>query len=214
MPGVNIDDIGNIIRFAVRHLPTVRGVHFQPISYFGRYPSKPDDNGRITIPEVLCEIDRQTDRLARASDFRPSCGANAFCSFHANYVLHESGEWIPQPHGSPAQTDLRATNTARQSQEFVARRWSAPTYCETEKTSSSGCCGNVESLDRFLEEMNRRSFFLSGMAFQDVWTLDLERLQECYVHVVSPDNRIIPFCAYNATSWEGKSLYSFEVDRS
>ena len=38
VPGVNTDAIGEIIRFALPRVPGVRGVHFQPISYFGRYP--------------------------------------------------------------------------------------------------------------------------------------------------------------------------------
>jgi hypothetical protein len=45
------------------------------------------------------------------------------------------------------------------------------------------------------------------MAFQDAWNLDLERLRECFIHVVAPDRRIVPFCAFNLTSAAGKSLY-------
>ncbi|MEW5956791.1 MAG: radical SAM protein, partial [Chloroflexota bacterium] len=43
VPGVNTGQIGDIIEFAVQHAPAVRGVHFQPISYFGRYPQPPTD---------------------------------------------------------------------------------------------------------------------------------------------------------------------------
>ncbi|MEI2659689.1 MAG: hypothetical protein V9G11_06910 [Bifidobacterium adolescentis] len=45
------------------------------------------------------------------------------------------------------------------------------------------------------------------MAFQDAWNLDLERLRECYIHEVSPEANLIPFCAYNLTDANGKSLY-------
>ncbi len=37
VPGVNTEEIGAIIRFALEKVPLVRGVHFQPISYFGRF---------------------------------------------------------------------------------------------------------------------------------------------------------------------------------
>ena len=37
VPGVNIHQIGAIIEFAKTGLPMVRGVHFQPVTYFGRY---------------------------------------------------------------------------------------------------------------------------------------------------------------------------------
>jgi uncharacterized radical SAM superfamily Fe-S cluster-containing enzyme len=45
------------------------------------------------------------------------------------------------------------------------------------------------------------------MAFQDAWTLDLERLRDCYIHTASPDGRLVPFCAYNLTDRLGHSLY-------
>ena len=35
-PGVNEDEIGGILRFALARGKALRGVHFQPVSYFGR----------------------------------------------------------------------------------------------------------------------------------------------------------------------------------
>ena len=61
VPGVNTEDIGNIIRLALVQMPAVRGVHFQPICYFGRYPLDPSDDMRITIPEVIRAIEAQTN---------------------------------------------------------------------------------------------------------------------------------------------------------
>lgn len=66
---------------------------------------------------------------------------------------------------------------------------------------------NTDSLDEFLDRAERYSFCLSGMAFQDVWTLDLDRLRECFIHVVAENGRIIPFCAYNLTDGNGRAFY-------
>ena len=44
----------------------------------------------------------------------------------------------------------------------------------------------------FLERKRTHTFCISGMAFQDAWTLDLERLQDCYIHTASPDGRLVP----------------------
>ena len=63
-----------------------------------------------------------------------------------------------------------------------------------------------DAFDRFLAS-RRRTLGLSAMVFQDAWTLDLERLRQCHIHIVSPDARVIPFCAYNLTSVDGTSLY-------
>ena len=47
------------------------------------------------------------------------------------------------------------------------------------------------------------------MGFMDAWTLDLERLKECYIHVVTGEEnvRLIPFCAYNLTAEDGTCKY-------
>ncbi|MCJ7442932.1 MAG: radical SAM protein [Methanotrichaceae archaeon] len=48
-----------------------------------------------------------------------------------------------------------------------------------------------------LREFHNKTLFLGAMHFQDVFNMDLERLQRCGVHYATPDGRIIPFCAYN-----------------
>ena len=63
--------------------------------------------------------------------------------------------------------------------------------------------------DVFLERKRTHSFFVSGMAFQDAWTLDLERLRDCCIHVAGRDGRLVPFCAYNLTDKYGR-LYRNE----
>jgi uncharacterized radical SAM superfamily Fe-S cluster-containing enzyme len=68
----------------------------------------------------------------------------------------------------------------------------------------------LDALDTFIreaEQLERETLAISGMAFQDAWTLDLERLSRCYIHIVNPDGALIPFCAYNLTSQGGRSLY-------
>ena len=65
----------------------------------------------------------------------------------------------------------------------------------------------MDDLDRFLARARTHTFSISAMAFQDAWNLDLERLRGCCIHVVAPDGRLVPFCAYNLTSSEGRALY-------
>lgn len=47
-PGINLDQLGAILDFALEWLPVVRGVHFQPITYFGRFPGQP--HTPLTLP--------------------------------------------------------------------------------------------------------------------------------------------------------------------
>ena len=63
------------------------------------------------------------------------------------------------------------------------------------------------SLDDFLSLARSNTFSVSAMAFQDVWNVDLERLRDCCIHIMTPKGELVPFCAYNLTALDGKSLY-------
>jgi uncharacterized radical SAM superfamily Fe-S cluster-containing enzyme len=69
---VNENQIGAIIRFAREWIPTVKGVHFQPMTYVGRYPSSPRNEDRILISEVLTAIEEQTGGELRIENMLPS----------------------------------------------------------------------------------------------------------------------------------------------
>jgi len=213
VPGINTENIGSIIDFAVKRMPAIRGVHFQPVSYFGRYPLQPSDKDRITIPEVIRSIEHQTKGAIKTEDFRPPQGENAYCSFHGNFVLMRDGvlKTLTEDKPSGCCQPQPAALGAKKAQRFVAQRWSSSeqSACATTPQDGAACCGtmNVDSMDEFLNRVDRYSLCVSGMAFQDAWNLDLERLRECFIHVVSPDRRVIPFCAYNLTDKQGKSLY-------
>ena len=214
VPGVNDENIGAIVNFAMERMPVVRGVHFQPISYFGRYPKAPADADRITLPEVMQAIERQTKGLIPVASLHPRKAENPYCSFQGNYVRGADGKlkpWVSASSG--ACCGAAVADGTKRAREFVARQWKMPDR-DSVASNHSGCegesCGGMidtGSLDAFLERMERYSFCISGMPFQDAWNLDLERLRQCFVHVVAGEGRIIPFCAYNLTSCDGRSLY-------
>lgn len=206
VPGVNTHNLGDILRFALRQAPAVRGVHFQPVSYFGRYPHSPTDADRITLPEVIAAIERQMQGVIGRDSFAPPGGENALCSFHGNFVLMPEGQLIPltrhDDETSCCCAPSPAGEGAAKSREFVARHWAAP---PAESRPASG--PSFGGWDAFLARAQTHTFCISGMVFQDAWTLDLERLRDCYIHTASPDDRLIPFCAYNLTDQSGRPLY-------
>ena len=53
--------------------------------------------------------------------------------------------------------------------------------------------GTWESLAKFHD----KTLFIGMMHFQDLYNMDLERLQRCGIHYALPDGRIVPFCSYN-----------------
>lgn len=206
-PGVNVDNIGSIIDFALQKLPAVRGVHFQPISYFGRYPGQPDDSMRVTLPEVIRRIEAQTGGRIKAENLAPSGCENAKCSFHGDFTRLQDGRLKPltasksccsnHPEATGGQVD--------KSRNFVAKRWSGVERNQSGPTRTAGF--NLDGWDEILFNIRNNSFSITGMCFQDAWNLDLDRLRDCHVHLVSPEGMLIPFCAYNLTGYDGRSLY-------
>lgn len=225
--GVNTEAVGAIVRQALQLAPVVRGIHFQPVSYFGRFPEDGRGADRFTLPELMRCLEEQTGKLLKVADFSPPGGEHAHCSLHATYVYSANGGLRPL---GAADCDSCCTTDCsgggiRQTVDTVSRRWKLPPGAQfsdaAESPGPGGCCGGsapettrVEGpvdLDVFLKEVSTRSFTISAMAFQDAENLDLERLKGCCISVISPDGRLIPFCAYNLTSREGKSLYRKEA---
>ncbi|MCM5551592.1 radical SAM (seleno)protein TrsS [Pleomorphomonas sp. NRK KF1] len=216
VPGVNTDEIGAIVDFAKGEMPTVRAVHFQPVSYFGRCPEAPHDEDRITLPEVMQALIEHSQGTIRLEDFSPGSAENPFCSFSGRFTVDPSGLFVADPEpvsggccgsaageaaaeGSCCGTASGRSPEVARAQRYVAGQWKSAL---SDETPASG----LEAFDAFLERQGRR-LSLSAMAFQDAWTLDLDRLRQCYIHVAKSDGRAIPFCAYNLTDLDGRSLY-------
>ena len=202
VPGVNDTEVGGILRYAFDRLPAVRGVHFQPVSYFGRYPDATGAPRHMTLPALLRAIERQTHGELKAEYFHPSGAQNAYCGFNASFLLLEDGEI--RPLGAGGGCDCTA-DAARKVADYVARRWSPPQAGEGGKC----CCTDADTsaLDAFLQRVQTHSLAVSCMMFQDAWNLETDRLKQCRLHVAAPDGRLVPFCAYNLTGADGRTLY-------
>jgi len=220
--GINLDQVGDIIRFGVSRAPAVRGVHFQPVGSFGRYPWHNGNEARVTLPELMTALERQTDAMVRVEDFHPPCCEHSLCSFSASFTLDGKGGLGPvwtgpsscctppaSPLARPATADvyhapIRADEGSRQSKSFVARQWGPPPAPEPASPTKV----QADDFSRFLERASlSRRFSISAMGFQDIWTLDLERAKGCCIHVVDARARLIPFCIYNLTAPDGRTLY-------
>lgn len=192
VPGINVSEIGEMLRFALSRAPQVRGVHFQPVSYFGRCELKEPET-RLTIPRILREIEAQTDGAMKEADFAGGGAESAYCSFHASYKRLPGGAL----QALPRRRSHCCCTKSCDARDFVAGRWGAQEHADA----------GEDAFDRFLREANERVFTVSGMAFQDAYNLDLKRLRRCYINEADPERGMVPFCAYNLTSRDGKYLY-------
>ena len=226
--GVNDNNIGEMLQFLLDNIDVVRGIHFQPVSYFGRCP---DEEKRVTMFDVIHSIVDQDSRF-RLRDFAPITSGHPLCCFTGTFLKEGSnvvslmsdakkieGVSCFESAGETV-VPLDSMEVIRRDRDFVLNKWNPEkTACGCDgfmvpkKESSKACTcqpvpsednGETKSLsldqmdfDEFLAHFRNHTFTLSGMAFQDMKNMDRDRLKRCRVQVLSPDNRLISFCAYN-----------------
>lgn len=202
--GVNNKQLWDIVRFGLDRQPHVRGVHFQPMSYFGRFPEEftPD---HVTLPEIMTGLSVQSDNILKAQDFRPPGCEHALCSFSAKYLKKEDGKLMKLGSDSCDCKPIQAEQGALKSIGVTARQWDAVCVDKEEVV------GGEDDLTKFIRMAKTHTFSISAMAFQDGWSLNLERLQGCCIHVAQPDGRLIPFCSFNLTARNGRSLHRHQL---
>ncbi len=213
IPGINDHQIGEIIQFARQYIPVIKGVHFQPVSYFGRYPVHPSDEDRITTPDVLRALEKQTDGEIKASNFLPRRRHDSHCGFSGFFVLNEDDKLVAttvfkprQPSAADCNETAGCVSEANQPSEHVRKFITEkskyiepnPELLEQQKEGT---------LKRFLQRAKTHFLSISGMPFQDAWTVDLERLQGCCIHVITREKKLVPFCAHYITNAAGERLH-------
>ena len=193
--GVNDHEIGEIIRFAVANNPAVRGVHFQPVSYFGRTPGEPADDDRYTLDELIRDICDQAG--IDEGGFVPSHCDHPLCGFHSSFAKMPDGSLFAV---SNSATSGCGVTPATQNRDYIGRSWKR-TDKETLQDGQLQAGGELRirpknepvDFDTFVMSMRRGSFTLTSMAFHDKGNVNMERLIRCSLH--SYDNgKLIPFC--------------------
>ncbi|HWQ30408.1 MAG TPA: radical SAM protein [Negativicutes bacterium] len=201
VPGVNTDNIGKILRFAIAKSPAVRGVHFQPVSYFGRIPERPVDEVRYTLDELIYEIERQTEGQIKIRSLMPSRCDHPLCGFHGDFVVMPNGiEPLSKRYASKSDCCCGSEPvSADKNRAFVARRWER----QAQSQESHSCCNepDIHNMDYFLKCVKSHGFTITAMAFQDAGNLDLERLRRCSLHVFD-NGKFVPFCSYYLSGWD------------
>jgi uncharacterized radical SAM superfamily Fe-S cluster-containing enzyme len=193
---VNLGVIGEIIRFAVKNSPAVRGVHFQPVCLMGRYPGTVRGENRVTLDELISEIRLQSGALIGNAEIIPSLCDHPLCGFHSDFIVIENKKLYPlsakrrtKKTGCCSEIDPAARN-----REFIGKRWASEGKCCCSSRYNKNYSGDMSDMEYFAARAKSHAFTLTAMAFQDAWNLDLERLRSCSLHVFH-NGRMIPFCA-------------------
>lgn len=81
MRGINDHEVGDILKFGLKNIDIVRGVNYQPVSLVGRISKADREKMRITIPDVIKNIEEQTSGTVVKEDWYPVPTVTAFTHF-------------------------------------------------------------------------------------------------------------------------------------
>ncbi len=223
--GVNDHELGAVVRYGIDH-PAVRGVVFQPVTHAGRHVSF-DPRERLTNPDVIHGLVDQCPDWFRASDFFPVPCCFPTCR-SITYLLADDEDVLPIPRllpmddyldyisnrvlpdpslrgvleglwsassvpGSDAMVEglgaaLGSLNLPREGEDILS---AALETCVS--------CG-IDFPDA-LADVAAKAFMIVIQDFQDPYTLNVRQLMKCCVEEITPDGRLIPFCAYNSVGY-------------
>lgn len=212
---LNDSETGELIAYAKKHMPIVKGVHFQPISYFGRYPN---DKGRIiwdrmNLSDVIDCLISQTGGEMKKKDFVPRKRYDSHCAFSALYYLETDGRLKSITENARDRLISKHTDFAKKANAFTNRHWKMQKpdmpseECDEEKTHNTH---ERQYMKEFIERLKNYTLSVSGMGFQDAYNIDIGRLRGCCVHVITYNGQAVPLCAFHVTSLEGERLYQNE----
>lgn len=203
--GVNEDEYGAIVDYAFTR-PHVKGVVFQPTFYSGRHPEF-DPLDRVTLPDVIDGVASQSNYELRKSDFFPIPCCYPNCST-ATYVYVEDGKATPLTRLIEHEDYMDYfSNRALPDSEYFTKRmglealYSASAVPGSEKMLKSYC--NVCNQPPDLGELAEKVKMILVQPFMDAWNFDVKRVMKCCVGEITPNGKVVPFCAYNSV-YRGK----------
>ncbi len=184
--GVNDQQIGDILRFALENSDVVAGLALQPAFTSGRFDATraiPMSSG-----DVIFSLAEQSEGLIDVKDIWPLGCSNPLCDTGVFLVKsddaeHESGFY-------PA--------SRRMTMEEYAKGYSPD--------SPQGSVFLDILYKKGVEVKTGLSVII--MNYMDAVSMDTQRLRECSMMVTVPDGRAIPFCSYHLTNTAGERIYS------
>ncbi len=220
--GVNDGDVGEVLRTAL-DTPYVGGVVFQPL--FGA--NAVDPNARVTTTGVIRRLGLQAPELIKPEDFVALPCSHPDCTALTYLVRDDHGAWrslpdllgrdrmrehlglagnrlIPDDAMWEGLSGLLSGSMSASRSEMVEHLVRLATACRLDvggfaRTLARSVLGRTDGIEEAAKRVKR----ISVKGFMDPWTLNVERLRQCCVHVATveaagagPGVRI-PFCARN-----------------
>ncbi len=206
--GVNDDEIGKIIEFALKQ-KCVRGVTFQPTQVAGRTENFNPATDRITLTDVRRKILEQTN-IFKPNDLLPvPCNPDALVM---GYALKLSGQTFPLTrYIDPTHLLDNSRNTIIYEQDDALKEKMIDIFSTgisvdrvEENMKQLLCClPQIEAPGLGYENL----FRIIIMRFIDAYDFDVRAIKKSCVHIVHKDGRIIPFETMNLFYRDDKEAY-------
>jgi hypothetical protein len=200
---VNEDELGAVVRFGIGH-PAVRSVVFQPVTHSGRHNTF-DPLTRLTNADIVHGLVAQCPEWLRLSDFFPVPCCFPTCR-SITYLLVDGENVVPIPRLVDIEDHLDYISN-RVVPDLAVRHaleklWSASAVPGTAATAVQLECATCGiDLPDALRSLTDKAFMIVIQDFQDAYTLNVKQLMKCCVEEITPDGRLIPFCAYNSVGY-------------
>ena len=225
--GINSDQLGGIIEFAVENRDVIRAVNFQPVSITGRIDHDSRHQMRITIPDAIHLIEEQTGGAIPADAWYPvpammpvgralglmkggpqlELSCHFACGMATFIYIEDDGSYKPITEIIDVDKFLvlleEIANLYADEARGASKRAKAKIAAGARHIKKKGILKDLLNifLDRgdydTLAKFMRRIIMVGMMHFQDPYNFDLERIQHCDINYAVPDGRIIPFCTMN-----------------
>jgi hypothetical protein len=215
--GVNEHEVGDVLRAGLAH-PAVVSVVYQPVTHAGRHLEF-DPRTRLTNSDVIHGVVEQTGGALDASDFFPVPCCFPTCR-SVTYLLVDGPDVVPIPRVLRVEDHLDyVTNRVLPDpaiREALEKLWSASAVAGSGTVADQLACATCRiELPPRMREATSKAFMVVIQDFQDAYTLNVKQLKKCCVEQLTPDGRLIPFCAYNSVGYREEvraSLTGVPVD--
>jgi uncharacterized radical SAM superfamily Fe-S cluster-containing enzyme len=214
--GINANEMGAVINFALENVDVVAGVALQPAFTSGRFDAQ--RSVPLTMGDVIFMLEEQTDGLIRAYDIWPLGCSHPFCDTGTFLVSNATPGAVPDtvpnatlgtvPNATPGATPGAVPNATPGAEAYipVTRDLTRDEYLALYSPDSpqGSVFGDIVAKKRLSPE---RGLSVIIMNYMDALTMDLERMEECSMYVTMPDGRLIPFCSYQLTDCTGQRVH-------
>jgi uncharacterized radical SAM superfamily Fe-S cluster-containing enzyme len=206
--GVNDDEIGKIIEFALKQ-KCVRGVTFQPTQIAGRVENFNPATDRLTLTEVRQSILDQTNIFTSKDLIPVPCNPDALVM---GYALKLAGQTFPLTrYIDPSHLLDNSRNTIVYEQDQALHEQMINIFSTgisvdrvEENMKQLLCClPQIEAPGLGYENL----FRIIIMRFIDAYDFDVRAIKKSCVHIIHKDGRIIPFETMNLFYRDDKETY-------